>query len=336
MSLNSPISDETLLGYVLIALPEAEQWRIEALAFSDPELAQRIDDLRDLLGPMQELSNLGDVPAHLTEATMAYIQDATQRQDSKANAQMSQPMFENSRSTRLAWLDSLAALTAGVVILSVLLPSVWHSRESARRITCTANLREIGSALVAFANSNAERRIPRIELAGPLSFAGVYAVRLKEAGLLESQRWIWCPATESLDLDQSIPSVQEFVAGSPRQQLSWTYIVGGNYSFNLGNMVDGDYETPSFNGKSYFAVLGDSLLPLSSAEEVAAIHGVSLANVLYDDGRIQSVMVHQKNAAPMLDNPYLNRAMQQAVGQGVDDTCLGPSFQNPFKPTRLE
>ena len=107
---------------------------------------------------------------------------------------------------------------------------------------------------------------------------------------------------------------------------------GGNYSFNLGNVVEGDYETPGFNGKSYFAVIGDSILPVTSDEEAAAVHGGNLANVLYDDGRIQTVHLHQRNVAPMLDNPYLNREMQQAVGHGLDDTCLGPSFQNPFKP----
>ena len=106
-------------------------------------------------------------------------------------------------------------------------------------------------------------------------------------------------------------------------------------SFNLGNMVDSDYTTPSLNGRTYFAVLGDSL-PKIADDELEAVHGANVANVLYDDGRIQSVQVKCRNVSTLLDNPYLNRDMQQAVGKGLGDTCLGPSFQNPFKPVRSE
>ena len=78
MSRNSSISDETLLGYLLFALPEAEQWRIESLALSDSMLRQRIEDLRDLLGPMSELSHPVEPPVDLTASTMAFIERASQ------------------------------------------------------------------------------------------------------------------------------------------------------------------------------------------------------------------------------------------------------------------
>ena len=334
MSRNSRISDETLLGYLLIALPEAEQWRIETLANSDSALRQRIEDLRDLLDPIREISGPVEPRTDLAASTMALIEHAEQSdsQLSKPGARMSQPLFESDRATRLAWIDSLVALAAGIVILTILLPSVWYSRESSRRNFCVANLRELGHALSLFAQRDSNRKIPQIELNGPLSFAGVYAIRLKEVGLLESPKWIWCPAGESFDVDQSIPSLHAFLAASSRQQHNLKNTAGGNYSFNLGNLVEGDYETASFNGRSQFALIGDSLLPVASDEGTGAVHGGNLSNVLYDDGRIQSVRVHQKNVAPMLDNPYLNRDMQQAVGRGLDDTCLGPSFQNPLKP----
>ena len=32
---------------------------------------------------------------------------------------MSQPLFESNRSTRLAWIDSLVALAAGIVLLTI-------------------------------------------------------------------------------------------------------------------------------------------------------------------------------------------------------------------------
>ena len=334
MSRNSRISDETLLGYLLIALPESEQCRIETLAISDSVLRQRIEDLRDLLDPIRELSSLVEPRADLTASTMALIEQAEQSDSlvSNQDARMSQPLFESDRATRLAWIDSLVALAAGIVLLTILLPSVWYSRETSRKNFCVENLRELGHALSLFAQRDSNRKIPQIEVNGPLSFAGVYAIRLKEVGLLESPKWIWCPAGESFDVDQAIPSLHAFLAASSRQQQNLKNTAGGNYSFNLGNLVEGDYETASLNGRSQFALIGDSLLPVASDQGTGAVHGGKLSNVLYDDGRIQSVRVHQKNTAPMLDNPYLNREMQQAVGRGLDDTCLGPSFQNPLKP----
>lgn len=337
MSRNSTISDETLMGYLLLALPDAEQWRIEALAASDTVLQQRIEDLRELLAPIRESEQPVEPCAGLTASTMAFIEKASHSDEllSLANPRMSQPLFESDRATRLAWIDSIVTVAAGIVILTILLPSIWYSRESARRLYCAENLRQIGHAITLFRQGDLERKIPKIELDGPLAFAGVYAVRLKQAGLLETSRLIWCPAMESLDLDQTIPTVQVFLAASPQQQENWKFTAGGNYSFNLGNVVEENYTTPGFAGRSHFAVLGDSLMPKGSDEDFQTIHGRNTSNVLYDDGRIQSMLVN-RNFAPSLDNPYLNRALIQAVGYGLDDTCLGPSFQNPLRPVGIE
>ncbi len=338
MSHNSRISDETLLGYLLIALPEAEQWRIEAQAFSDPVLRQRIEDLRDLLEPVRELSHPIEPRSGLTASTMAFIEQETQRGRSGVSpleVGMSQPMFESDRASRLAWFDSLVALAAGIIILAMLLPSVWYSREAARRNSCASNLRELGQMFSVFAQVTPEHGVPRIEESGPLSFAGIYSIRLKDYGLLQSPKWLWCPGVKKLDGNQEIPSIKMFLTAPPKVQESLRNTAGGNYSFNLGHVVDGVYQTPSY-GRSHFPILGDSLLPIHSDDLTTAVHGENLANVLYEDGRIQVVQVHPKNFAPMLDNPYLNRDMQQAVGHGFDDSCLGPSHQSPFKPVRLE
>ena len=347
MSLQSSISDETLFGYLLFALPDAEQWRIESLAFEDEALRKRIADLRDLLEPMREAPQQFEPCSDLTESTMAFIQQATQEENAaphQATAGMSQPLFENNRATRLVWIDSLVALAAGITFLTILLPSVWYSRESARRSSCAANLRELGHALSLFAASNQDRQLPKIEADGPLCFAGVYAVRLKGAGLLESSKWIWCPALESMDVGQEVPSIQSFMAASPVIQDRWRFTAGGNISYNLGNIVDSDYETPrlSGTGRSHFPVLGDSILTIDSDGERGAVHGLAaahasnVANVLYDDGRVQAVLYSQLNASSAIDNPYLNRDLQQAVGHGLGDSCLGPSFQNPFRPLSAE
>ena len=183
MSSSSSISDETLLGYLLIALPEAEQWRIEAMAFSDPVLRQRIQDLRDLLEPVRELSEPLEPRAGLTASTMAFIEQETQSGHSlvmPSEVRMSPPIFESDRATRLAWFDSLVSLAAGVIILAMLLPSVWYSREAARRSSCASNLRQLGQMFSVYAQVDPDHEVPRIEKSGPLCFAGIYSMRLKD------------------------------------------------------------------------------------------------------------------------------------------------------------
>jgi len=331
---NNSISDETLLGYLLFALPEQDQQQIDRLALSDPIIQQRIQDLRGLLDPLRGNPEEFEPRAGLASSTMSAIRESIDSDVNEMNRRvgsvsMSQPRFESSRATRLAWLDSFVALAAGVVILSFLLPSVWLTRESARRISCAANMREIGEAITAFAYGNSERRLPKIELSGPLSFAGVYAIRLKDAGLLDSSEKMWCPSMSQLDAEQKIPTIAAYLAASPTIQNNWKYTAAGNYSYNLGNLVTGIYITPSIESGHNFAVMGDTLLPIDSSADMGPIHGRNAANILFVDGSIRYVRVDRIDPEQM-DNPYLNRANRQSAGVGIEDCCLGPSFQNPF------
>lgn len=336
---NNNISDETLLGYLLLALPQDEQEQIDRLAALDPVLNQRIQDLRGLLDPLKQPEEHFEPRANLSSSTMKLIQDAVSGDHSTDRrsevVSMSQPRFESSRATKLAWLDSLVTLAAGVVILSLLLPSIRVTQESARRVACASNIQEIGKALTAFAYGNPERRLPRIDVSGPLSFAGVYAIRLKDAGLLPRSNRVWCPARDCVDIDQPIPTGSAYLSASPTTQNNLRYTVGGNYAYNLGNVVAGVYVTPSMDSDSYFPVMGDSLWSIESDEGLGWIHGRNASNILFSDGRVQYVRVDRIDA-PFVDNPYLNRARQQAAGFGVDDCCLGPSFQSPLAPIKVE
>lgn len=336
---NNNISDETLLGYLLMALSHDEQEQIDRLAALDPILNQRIQDLRGLLDPLKQVEEHFEPRADLSSSTMKFIQDAVSEDNSTERKSevdsMSQPLFESSRTTKLAWLDSLVTLAAGVVILSFLLPSIRVAQDSARHVACASNIQKIGQALTEFAYGDREHRLPRIDVSGPLSFAGVYAIRLKDAGLLPFSRRLWCPAMESVDIDQPIPTVSAFLAASPTTQNNLRFTVGGNYAFTLGNFVDGIYVTPSMDSDNVFPVMGDSLWPIESDEDLGWIHGRNAANILFSDGRIQYVRVDRIDAQ-YVDNPYLNRARQQAAGFGLNDSCLGSSFRSPFVTIKFE
>lgn len=331
---NRKISDETLLGFVLGSLPDVEMADIQQRALSDAVLGQRIKDLADLLKPMQGSDEPIEPPSDLTSRTIDFIRKAEAEKNICLSSLSTSESSMGGIATRTAWLDSLVTLVAGVVILTFLLPSVWYSRESSRRLTCEANIREIGQAITAFAHGNTHHELPRIDRLGPLSFAGVLNMRIKDAGLLDAASKVWCPSRSYVKLDSTIPTTNAYLSASSSVQQGLRYTVGGNYSYNLGNVVAGIYMTPTLDSQYLFAILGDTLCGMDDEEEAAPIHGRNAANILYSDGSIHFIRVDRIDSSH--DNPYFNRINQQAAGYGIEDCCLGPGFQFPLVPIRGE
>jgi hypothetical protein len=337
------ISDETLMGYILMALPEEEQSKIESIAAIDPDLESRIADLRSLLSPIQEsMRETFEPSGSLVSDTMSLIGDQSESFASLALAPsssagslgtMSAVLESANRQTRWAWIDSLVVVAAGVTILCLLLPSVWFSREEARRVSCANNLRQLGEAIQGFAHGNAKNELPSIELEGPLAFAGVYVMKLKDAQLMESPSWVWCPANNVARLDITIPSVSQYLQASSAQQQSWRKTMGGSYSYSLGFIVDGVYQTPTMNEPFSSPVIGDTLLVTSlDTESPRAEHAISCANILFSNGSVRHVPLNDSGVSELLDHPYLNRQQYRSAGIGKDDSCLAPSHFAPIMP----
>lgn len=351
------ISDETLLGYLIGGLTDQESALVEAELGRSEALQQRLSDLRAMLEPLAAIEESYEPRADLVDDTMATIESLhstssipTDGSNGHAGASGSSSAFSPSTpasrfgriandwseapvGTRVAWLDSLVTVAAGVIFLSFLLPSVWLWRESARRINCQENIRHVGFALFNFGRITASRSIPAIDRVGPLGFAGVYSIRLKDFGLLESARRLHCPSIGMLDLPPSIPTSVDFATASPEQQRFWRYLVGGNYAYNLGYLVDDQYVTPKVDQNVRFAVIGDTWPTdygvIDRADAAMTLHGVRGVNVMYNDGSIQWLRVPDENGHSSLDNPYLNVHFEQSAGIGLSDSCLGPSHCLP-------
>ncbi|MCE3015448.1 MAG: DUF1559 domain-containing protein [Pirellula sp.] len=336
------ISDETLMGYILMALPEEEQSKIESIAAVDPDLESRIADLRALLSPIQEsMTETFEPSGSLVSDTMSLIRDQSESFASLPPARssvgtigaMSAVLESANRQTKWAWIDSLVVVAAGITILCLLLPSVWFSREEARRMSCANNLRQLGEAIQGFAHGNAKNELPSIDLEGPLAFAGVYVMKLKDAQLMESPSWVWCPSDNVARLDVTIPSVSQYLQSSSAQQLSWRKTMGGSYSYSLGFIVDGTYQTPSIDESFATPVIGDTLLVTSlDTESPRAEHAISCANILFSNGSVRHVPLNNKGVSELLDHPYLNRRQYRSAGIGRDDSCLAPSHFAPIMP----
>lgn len=347
-------SDEDLIGYLLNGLSDEDYLRVEKALAADPILRQRLEDLSELLVPMEDLKGEIYEPEHsLVERTMELIEvydrpkvDPTPK---PLVAGLSAVVEAAHRTVRIAWVDSLALIAAGVTLLCVLLPSVWYSREESRRFACSNNLREMGESLQRFADSNQRHQFPQIETRGPMSFAGMYVVRLHEAGLLGSTQLLWCPTNSRSTFQVSVPSTDQLLRAPEDLHDSWKRFIGGSYAYNLGVIENGIYRTPC-STDSEVPLLGDMVCDEDlKANLKPVIHGANITNILYSDGRVRAIKLPNLSGSstslklPLskidtdadstispIDHPYLNRSLLNAAGLDSNDWCLGPSFRSPL------
>ena len=367
---NSPFNptDETLLGYLLGGLSDEENDAIETWLTTTQDAQQRLRDLRSMLEPFASELNPNTRPdsqwrgnSEVASSTDCDIDDAV---PSPGLVEGTLELIARSTATplpsderlsfrnRFAWFDSLATLATGIIFLSILLPGVWRWRELARQHECADNLRKLGSSLITFAHFQPSHRLPAIETDGPLSFAGVYAIRLRDSQLLDSQQWLQCPTDSVANWDMRIPTSRQFIDANESQREMWRFIVGGDYAYNMGAWVDGKYQAPALESPARVAWIGDrwpikfeksnvgniDLGNRNSANtecaEIATdrdfeVHGFRSVNVLFSDGSVQALRLPKLDELVSIDHPYLNRQLQQAPGVDESDACLGPSYLLP-------
>lgn len=333
-------SDETLFGYLLGGLTDAEMAQVDAALESSPELRQRLDDLKVLMDPLTGSAQEYEPRSDLVQETLSLV--AEQGLQPNRSGRFSDSTYfdwsETPKATRIAWMDSFVAIAAGILFLSFLLPTVWQWRETARQFACAENLRHVGYGLLSYVNFSPSRQIPPIEVQGPKAFAGMYAIHLRDQSMLDSVRWVQCPSNRSISTLSFIPTSDQFLAATPEQQNVFRYLVGGNYAYNLGVLVDGSYRTPRLDLPIRFAVLGDRWPSVNGVVEDTSrplsLHGDRAANMLFNDGSIRLIRIPTpgdsgSRSAASIDNPFLNQELEQGVGIGIEDACLGPSYWRP-------
>jgi len=109
-------------------------------------------------------------------------------------------------------------------------------------------------------------------------------------------------------------------------------IAGGHYAYNLGVTENGRYQTPRYEGRSSFAVLGD--MPIAGRQSADGVdvttmkwhHGQG-ANILYEDGSVRHV--RPRSMIDIHDHPYTNHRGSIAAGVNIDDAALGASWYAP-------
>lgn len=254
--------------------------------------------------------------------------------------------------------DWVGGTVAVAVLLGLLLPSLAEGRFEARKIACQDQLRRNFTMMIQYVMRGTQERLPAVGRRGPEAFAGVYAIRLADAGLLESPESRWCPSLErpvmiptgiptgdtvgtSSIVSQPIPmdplssesmvSIKQLNEVSVNELRQIQQYAGGNYAYNLGVLEQNRYAPPRYEARATFAVMSDAPVTMhrdGTVSTQSVSHDGRGVNVVYEDGRIQFISIESLGRLP--DHPMMNHAGQSEAGVHVDDASLAPSWRPPF------
>jgi len=267
------VSDEDLIGFALGALEPAEHARVVAALQVNPILRERLAEITAALIPLDQiLEEESASPPGLVDETLARIanEPLPGTSDNRSIGQSrstnrtvrlrnNDTDLEESPSRFRLW-DTLALSTSILLVSSLLFPALLNGRSLARRVQCAHNLSSLASLLTQYASLATDGRIPEVPRDGYRSFAGIYAVQLNDAYLLENAKQLWCPSMSSFspDCEMTLPKDEQLRQASNAELALFQSWVGGNYAYNLG-VVDGRrLKAPRYLGRTQFAWLGDA------------------------------------------------------------------------------
>lgn len=345
---------EDLLGYLLGALEPHEMDRVAQWLRESPKARRELEQIERALRPLEEHYQPSESPPpDLVSRTLAnlpplpkpgdcYTDPVAASDDDLAVLPAMNNGVDPSRDSQFTWLDWLGGALATAILLALLLPSIAEGRFESRKSACQNQLRQFGTALTQYVSRDHQNRLPAVAKEGPEAFAGVYAMRLNDAGLLSDISGRWCaslgrPEAVEADLTQldEFASVNDLHRASVDQLREIQQFAGGHYSYTLG-VVDGQqFKSPKFESRSSFAVMSDAPTGRFSGVDIQPQnvgHSGQGINVLYEDGRVQFLSLSSLNQIP--DHPWLNHRDEIEAGVNIDDASLAPSYRPPFADVR--
>ena len=308
-----------LLGYLLGALDEDEQKRVEAQLHEDPELREQLKLLERSLMPLDEIDETSDPPPGLARRTLSLVESH------RGQPAISRPAVRS----RLRLADMLASTVACSIVALLLFPAILNARFTSRVNSCQMNLRNLGTQLVTYAESHKNRHYPPLDASGKFSFAGMTPIQLREAQLLDARSPYVICAGAGMELSQwsGIPDTYQIRQAVDDTLERLQEEAGGSYGWYLGVYVDGVYQSPRYLGRSNFVIVADA--PNYSREHMVSTNHASIGiNLLFDDQHVEFV-----KACRMLDcgeDHLRNDAGFVGAGSTPNDSVVGLSAIGPF------
>ncbi|MEM1068187.1 MAG: H-X9-DG-CTERM domain-containing protein [Planctomycetota bacterium] len=333
---------EDLLGYLLGALEPHEMRRVAQWLQDDPEARKELEKIERSLKPLEDNYQAPEPPpADLVSRTLANLPPLPPPSELAEESQVELASMRNSvdapRDGAIRWLDWIGGVAAAVVVLGLLLPALAEGRFESRKIACQDQMRQLGSSLTQYVTRNSQERLPVVAESGREAFAGIYANRLNDAGLMHDPMMRWCPSLDLPDADNfvltsldTVEPVAELHMASVDELKQIQQVSGGHYAYTLG-VIDRDQHTsPRFESRSSFAVMSDApMVSMGAGYEfrVTGHSGIGI-NVLFEDGSVRFFPISSLDSMP--DHIWRNHRGNVEAGVNVDDASLAPSYRPPF------
>ena len=352
---------EELLAYLLDDLDAQQRRQVEKHLRKDPHWQQEYDRLRKCLrNSASELEGPAEPPSDLANRTCTLIENV--EHDGTADPAGVSEWIGASKRTGISeqagfpeWTDSIPktvssdsapcanahrcsltdlAVAIGVlaILAMLLLPSIHHSRETARRLHCQNNLRELGIALVDYARRH-QQRLPSV---APHENAGIFVNKLAERGMIPPDRLaelVICPASPRAeristgdDVMFHIPSRHQINSSNGQALRILRQQMAGIYAYRLGYNDRGIYRYVQFVGRSDEPMLADAPGPQTDGF-YSSNHGCCGQNVIFQD--LSLMFLTRCMAEGSEDNIFLNAEGRQAAGCHRDDIVLGGNWVRP-------
>jgi hypothetical protein len=327
---------DELLAYLLDDTDPEQRRRIEHHLEHDPTWQHEFERLKKCLAAqVADLEGNECPPEDLVNRTCSFVEEVVRDSDCAVPqgglpASLSESRDGCTKSNR--W--SLSDLAVGVAIMlllgTLLMPALQKSRDLARRAKCQDNLREIGIALVGYAEPD-DRGLPHI---GYYENAGMFVADLAESGMILPQELaerLVCPDTQLADdvfrgkVVMKVMTRQQLACLPPRALDALRMHMSGSFAYQFGYVDNqGKYLPMNFSGRSDVPMLADAPSPAAGFQ--SANHGGCGQNVLYQDlsCRYLSLCV-----SPEGDHVFLNEEGQHAAGCNSQDCVLGRSEASP-------
>jgi prepilin-type processing-associated H-X9-DG protein len=344
---------EDLLGYLLGALEPHEMRRVEQFIAENPAARRELDRLEKAMRPLQQTEGAIQPPRDLVARTVESVFAQTplgqsdgrsgKLDDAISKVLPSGPSIrmaeaaESPQGRRSGPVDWAIAALAAAILIAMLVPGVGRLREMARRTECQSQLQELGTSLTQFVTRDPHQRLPEIAREGAEAFAGMYAVRLADSGLISRPSMRWCPTVDVPSSDSDpirIASADEIRTLDVNQLHEIQKTSGGSYAYTLGVLDGTQYQSPRYESRASFAVLADmpvNAVPVKGGFDTTASHDGGI-NVLFEDGSVQFITLGALDS--LRDHPLQNHRGDIEAGVNIDDASLAPSWQPPFLSVR--
>lgn len=311
-------TQEDLLGYLLGALDEAEQERVKRYIAGHPDIQCELGRIEDCLRPLRMIETPAEPPGGLARRTCQFVYASGEswvapRRDGAAAESFSQGGWQ-------LW-DLTMLMSVAVLMAMLVMPAVYQSRESARRLACASNLRTISHSLRSYSELHGGR-LPALPTSGPAAVAGAYALTLKSAGFLPADHYIICPATHSGAFENPfyIPS-HEYLASLHGDQLrNAQRQLGGSYGYHIGQLINDMLVAAQDLGRNDFAIMSDAP-EHGRGLGLVACHPGNGRNVLFESGRV-SYVKPVCELTEGIDDLFHNRFCRLAPGADGRDSVV--------------